>query len=205
VFEQLASGQAPPHVPLTVAQVHEMLQAGWLADGEPVELVEGVLVRKDRSAAGEGVRTHGKRHSSAVAMLRRIDRLLDAHGCHLRSQLPVTLSTTSEVEPDGAIVTGRDDGYQDHHPGPGEILVVIEIADSSLLFDRGTKLRLYAAAAIPAYVIVNLVAMRVEVCREPDAAAGSYALRRDFAPGQDIELGLPGGMIRVSSNGLLPP
>lgn len=204
VFAQLASGQAPPHVPLTVAQVHEMLRAGWLADGEPVELVEGVLVRKDRGTAGEGSMTHGKRHSSAVAMLRRLDRLLDAHGCHLRGQLPVTLSSTSEVEPDGAVVTGGDDGYRDHHPGPGEILVVIEVADSSLLFDRDTKLRLYAAAGIPTYLLVNLVAMRVEVYREPDATVGRYGARRDLTLGEAVELELPGGTVRVPCGDLLP-
>ena len=187
VFDQLASGQAPPHVPLTVAHVHEMVRVGWLAEGESVELVEGVLVRKDRSASGESRMTHGKRHSSAIAMLRRLDRRLGGDDCHLRSQLPVTLSATSEVEPDGAIVVGRDDGYQTNHPGPSNVLVAIEIADSSLAFDRGTKQRLYAAAGIPMYVIVNLAEGHVEVYRQPDAARGRYAVRRDFGVDETIE------------------
>jgi Uma2 family endonuclease len=204
LFDQLASGQAPPHVPLTVAQAHEMLEAGWLADGEPVELVEGVLVRKDRSALGESRMTHGKRHSSAVAMLRRLDRLLDERGCHLRSQLPVTLSATSELEPDGAIVCGRDDGYLDHHPGAGEVLVAIEVSDSSLLFDRGTKLRLYAAASIPVYVIVNLGERQVEVYGEPEASSGRYRARRDFAGGEIIELPLPSGSVSAPCSDFLP-
>lgn len=118
LFEQLASGQAPPHVPLTVSQLHRMLAAGWLNDGE---LVEGILVRKDRSAAGEGRLTHGERHATGVAMLRRLDRRLAGRHCHVRTQLPVTLSETSEPEPDGAVVTGADDSYVGHHPGPAEV------------------------------------------------------------------------------------
>ncbi len=181
-----------------------MVRAGWLAEGEPVELVEGVLVRKDRSASGESRMTHGKRHSSAIAMLRRLDRLLDGHDCHLRSQLPVTLSATSEVEPDGVIVVGRDDAYQTHHPGPSDVLVVIEIADSSLAFDRGTKQRLYATAAIPMYVIVNLAEGHVEVYRQPDAARGRYGARRDFAVDEKIELALPAGTVSIGCRDLLP-
>jgi Uma2 family endonuclease len=204
LFDQLASGQAPPFVPLTVAQVHEMLEAGWLADGEPVELVEGVLVRKDRSGLGEGKMTHGKRHSSAVAMLRRLDRCLDERGCHLRSQLPTTLSPTSELEPDGAIVSGRDDGYLDHHPGPEDVLVVIEVSDSSLLFDRGTKLRLYAMASIPVYLIVNLAERKVEVYSDPEASAGKYRARRDYTAGEILELPLPVGSVSVPSSDFLP-
>ena len=204
LFDQLASGQAPPVVPLTVTQIHEMLEAGWLADGEPVELVEGVLVRKDRSGLGESKMTHGKRHSSAVAMLRRLDRLLDQRGCHLRSQLPTTLSPTSELEPDGAIVSGRDDGYQDHHPGPADVLVVIEISDSSLLFDRGTKLRLYAMASIAVYVIVNLAEPKVEVYSEPEASTGRYRARRDYTAREILELPLPAGSVAVPCSDLLP-
>ena len=204
VFDQLASGQAPPHVPLTVAHMHEMVRAGWLLEGEPVELIEGVLVRKDRSASGESRMTHGKRHSSAIAMLRRLDRLLGGDDCHLRSQLPVTLSATSEVEPDGAIVVGRDDAYQKQHPAPSDVLVVIEVADSSLAFDRGTKQRLYATAAIPIYVIVNLVEAHIEVYRQPDVARGRYGIRRDFTVDETIELTLPSGTVSIACRDLLP-
>lgn len=204
LFEQLARGQAPPHVPITVAQLHEMLEAGWLADGEPLELVDGVLVRKDRSAVGEDPMTHGKRHSTAVAMLRRLDRRLDEHGCHLRSQLPVSLSATSEPEPDGAVVRGRDDSYLDHHPSPEEVVAIIEAADRSLPFDRGAKLSLYAAAAIPLYVIVNLVDGQVEVHRQPDPAAERYVSRDVVTADERFDLPLPTGTLRVAARDLLP-
>lgn len=204
LFEQLASGQAPSHVPLTVSQLHRMLEAGWLQEGEPVELVEGVLVRKDRSAAGEGRLTHGKRHATGVAMLRRLDRHLDGRGCHLRTQLPVTLSETSEPEPDGAVVAGADDSYLGHHPGPGEVLAAIEVADSSLSFDEGAKLRLYAAAGIPAYVIVDIPGERVRVYGQPEASAASYRLRRDYERGESFQLPLRGESLILRVDDILP-
>jgi len=203
LFEQLARGQAPPHIPLTVTHLRRMIEAGWLPEGEPVEL-DGVLVHKDRSAAGEDRLTHGKRHATAVAMLRRLDRVLEGRGCHLRTQLPVTLSETSEPEPDGAIVVGADDGYVDRHPGPGDVLVVVEVADSSLCFDEGAKLQLYAAAGIPVYVIVDLPAERVPLYREPETTPAAYRARRENPRGETIELPVRSQTVAVPVSDFLP-
>lgn len=204
LFEQLASGQAPSHVPLTVTQFHRMIEAGWLEEGEPVELVEGVLVRKDRSATGEGRLTHGKRHASAVAMLRRLDRQLEGRGCHVRAQLPVTLTETSEPEPDGAVVVGTDETYLERHPGQEDVLAVIEVSDSSLPFDRGAKLHLYAGVGIPVYLLVNLPEQKIELYEEPDASSSRYRIRRDFPRGQTLPVRLRGETLVVRTDDLLP-
>ena len=84
-------------------------------------------------------------------------------GCHLRIQDPITIHPSHEPEPDAAIVRGRPRDYADHHPEPGDVVSLIEISESSLEHDRTTKLRIYAAAGIPQYIILNLVDRRVEV------------------------------------------
>ena len=74
----------------------------------------------------------------------------------LRAQLPVVLSRFQEPEPDIAILRGSIDHYFERHPRPSDILAIIEVTDHSLAYDRTTKLRLYAAAGIPRYRIVNI-------------------------------------------------
>jgi hypothetical protein len=66
LIDQVASGEAPPLVPITVEQLHRMLEEGIIRDGDPVELLEGLLVRKNRAAAGEGEMTHGARRVRAA-------------------------------------------------------------------------------------------------------------------------------------------
>lgn len=82
--------------------------------------------------------------------------------------------------------------------------MVIEIADSSLSFDEGAKLRLYAAAAIPVYLIVDIPGDRVRVHREPEASAASYRVRRDHRRGEAFDLPLRGESLVMLVDDLLP-
>ena len=190
LIEQVASGEAPRLVPLTVEQYHGMLENGILRDGDPIELVEGLLMRKNRAAAGEDEMTHGTRHALVLTRLVKIERALDPFGCHLRVQLPVTLSTVNEPEPDLAIVKGSLESFADRHPGPEDILVLIEVADSSLGYDRGAKRRVYASAGVPVYLIVNIPEQQIERYEEPLAGEGRYAQRTDFRTGETLLLPL---------------
>lgn len=192
LIEQVASGEAPPLVPLSVEQLHRMLEQGIIQDGDPIELVEGLLMRKDRAAAGESEMTHGALHAQVLTRLLKLDRALDALGCLLRVQLPVTLSALSEPEPDLAIVKGSLESFAERHPGPEDVLVLVEVADSSLGYDRGTKLRVYASAGIPVYVIVNIPERRIECYEEPVAGQGRYRRRTDYGPGETLRLPLVG-------------
>jgi len=187
LLEEVVAGRAPAVASLTVDQVHRMLDTGILRDGEPVELIEGILVQKDRADAGEDTMSHGKRHRLVVKNLIHLERKLPPH-CHLLIQLPVTLSSSSEPEPDAALVRGTPADYAEHNPGPGDILAVIEVSASSLVYDRTTKLRLYAEAGIAIYWIVNARDGRLEVHTDPVPAEGRY-LRR-------IEMGL-GDIARI--------
>lgn len=193
LVEQVVSGEAPPLVPLTVDQYHTMLERGILKDGDPVELVEGLLVRKDRAAAGGPPMTHGPRHAVIVKRLMRLGPAVEAQGCHLLVQLPVTLSSVDEPEPDIAVVKGSIDAFGERHPGPEDVLLVVEVADSSLRYDRGTKLRVYAGAGVPTYVIVNVPESRIEVYTGPVRAEGRYGQRTDHRSEETLTLSLVEG------------
>src|SRR5580704_12759015 len=134
---------------LTVDQVHAMLEAGILRDGEPIELIDGVLVRKDRSDQGGDPLTIGKKHNLVVNLLVRLDRELAPLGCHMQSQGPICLPPRDEPEPDGVVLRGEPRAYSDRLPTARDATAVVEVADSSLPYDRTVKLALYARAGIP--------------------------------------------------------
>jgi Uma2 family endonuclease len=205
LIDDVAAGRAPALLPLSVAQFHQMLEAGILTDGEPVELIEGMLVRKDRGVAGRGQMVHGPHHALVVARLQRLSAQVERFGCHARSQLPITLSDVDEPEPDLAIVSGAPDDYADRHPGPDEVIAVVEVADSSLVFDRTTKQRLYASAGIGTYWIVNLSDDCLEVLESPDREERRYTRRRDIGREATAHLVLAGGVLEIGASSILPP
>ncbi len=186
-LDEVRSGTAPPLVPITVEQFHQMIRAGILQDGDPIELIDGLLVRKDRSARGENLLTHNPRHALFVSRLHRLLTLFcESAGCYLRIQLPVTLSSINAPEPDVAVVRGTEEDYADRHPGAGDLLLAIEVADSSLGSDRSTKQRLYASAAIARYWLINLPESQIEVYELPDSDSGRYASQTILKPGQTL-------------------
>ena len=119
LFDELRSGTAPPLMPITVDQFQQMIQQGILQDGDPVELIDGLLVRKDRSACGENLMGHHPRHALLILRLQRLLRgVCESAGWHLRIQLPVKLNEISAPEPDIAVVHGSEEDYTDRHPAP---------------------------------------------------------------------------------------
>jgi Uma2 family endonuclease len=106
-------------------------------------------------------------------------------------QSPVTLPPRDEPEPDLAIVKGLPADFALRHPGPAEVTCVIEVAGSSLDRDRTVKQRIYAAAGIPQYVIVNLIDSRLEVFERPDPAKRRYRRRTELAGDAEVSLLLP--------------
>lgn len=165
----------PPRIArLTVEQVESMLAAGILPDGAPVELIDGVLVYKDRSDGGGDPMTIGKRHNLAVQLLKELDVELAERGCSMQTQGPLRLPPHDEPEPDGAVLRGRPRDFAERLPGAADVDAVIEVADSSLEYDRTTKLAMYARAAIAQYIIVDLRHDYVEVYERPAADEGRY-------------------------------
>src|SRR5262249_54067036 len=155
-----------------VAQYHDLIRLGILADGAPVELLEGLLVTKMSKKPS---------HSYVNEQLRLgAQRILPA-GWLVRAQDPITLDT-SEPEPDLTIPRGKLADYAERHPAPGDIAQLAEVSDTTLAFDRGMKKRIYARARIPVYWIVNLVDRQVEVYTQPSGPAEEpdYAHHQDY-------------------------
>ena len=190
-LEEAARGEAPPLMPINVDLYHQMINSGILHDGDSIELIDGLLVRKDRSARGENLMSHGHRHTLLVKLLLRL--MVDwcrTCGCHLQIQQPVALSEFNAPEPDLCIVRGREEDFAKRHPGPADLPLVIEVADSSVSTDRSTRQRLYASAGIPVYWIVNIPDAQVEVYEQPDAASGKYLRPMIYRAGQTVHFSL---------------
>jgi Uma2 family endonuclease len=140
-----------------------MIDAGVLTENDRVELIEGEIVT---------VTPQKSRHTTAVRKATEALRRAFGEGVDVRSQSPLLLGDDSEPEPDVAVVIGTIDDYRDRHPTTA--LLILEVADSSLAFDRANKARVYARAGIADYWLVNLVDNVLEVRRfpapSPDAA-----------------------------------
>ena len=102
-------------------------------------------------------------------------------GWHTRAGDPIQISTRTEPEPDVALVRGIIDDYANRHPGPNDIALVVEVADTSLLKDRRRR-RIYGQAGIGIYWLVNLNSRKIEVYAEPNS--DGYASRRRLCAGR---------------------
>ena len=152
----------------TVDEYHRMLEAGILREGERIELIRGELIQK------MGI---GPSHVGCVSFL--IERLvLRLVGRALLSPGgPIVVLPDSEPEPDITLLKPRADFYRRAHPRPEDVLLVIEVADSSRRFDRNVKRPPYAEAAIAEYWIVDLVDDLIEVHRRPEGGAYRHVER----------------------------
>lgn len=173
---------------LTVGQYHKMIARGILPEGEPYELLNGTIVRKDRSATGEDPMTVGHAHSWAVSAIEELNPLLRKLGCYARIQQPISLPPHDEPEPDGAIVRGRKEDYAQGHPRGSDVLCVIEVADSSLRRDRTTKLGIYAAGKVSRYLIVNLQERVIEEYTQPVPAKEEYSGTKVYEADEKLTL-----------------
>lgn len=142
----------------TVEEYHRMADAGVFSEDDRVELIEGEIVE---------MTPIGPRHAGSVDRVNRLcvtrlgDRVI------VRVQNPIQLSTDSELQPDVTLLRPRADFYTESHPGPRDVFLVIEVADTSVETDRRVKLLLYSKAGIGEAWLVDLSTDRVEVCRQP--------------------------------------
>jgi len=179
--------------PLTVEQYHKMIETGTLRDGDPLELIDGLLVMKDRGDCGDNL-MHGLRHTQAMMNLDDVlSGIQNAGRAFKRMQLPLVLADNQSPEPDAAIIRGHRSIFANRQPGPSDVVAVFEVSNSSLSYDRSSKLAVYAAAGIPVYVIVNLVDQTFEVYRQPSMTERMYAQREDLHNGQSLSIDLPEG------------
>ncbi len=204
LVDEFASATSAVLEPLSVEQYHAMIRQGILVEGAPIELIDGLLIRKDRRDKGGSIMTVGPRHVKTILLLTDLlNGLLDRTVAHVRSQQPVTLDGTSEPEPDLTVVLGKIADFTQHHPGPGVIPLVIEVADSSLSFDRGEKLRKYAAAGIPHYWIANLNDNVIEVYTQPQPELLIYAGQMICRRGDTVSFDMAEQCISLSVDDIL--
>ena len=178
---------APVEARYTSQAYFNLVETGDLHADDRVELLEGVIV---------AMSPQNPRRASATTRIDTALRQAVGGRAVVRVQLPLITGAYSVPEPDVAVVPGKDSDYDDAHPTVA--LLVVEIADSSLLQDRLTKAAIYAAAAIPQYWLVNLRDDCVEVFSAPSPGARSYAERRIARRGESLDLAaLPGSSVGV--------
>lgn len=149
---------------LTVADYHRMAQVGILAPDVRVELIEGEII---------DMAPIGSRHGSVVDKLTRLlHRAMLQDQAIVRVQGSIRLSQYTEPQPDIALLKYRDDFYEKNIPTATDIVLLIEVAQSTLAYDRDIKAPLYARAGVPEYWLFDLEQRRIVFHREP--VGGEY-------------------------------
>ena len=144
---------------LTLEEYDRMVESGILAEDERVELIRGEILE---------LAPIGNRHAACLRRLLRILRQDVGPDILLDVQNPVRLATQdSQPQPDLALLQPRDDGYLEQPPAEDNILLLVEISDSSLTYDRDVKIPLYAQAGVPEVWLVDLQSAAVSIYRRP--------------------------------------
>ena len=167
---------------------YRLAEQGILAPDERTELIYGRIIRR--------MSPMGRPHS--VALIKTADALESAFGDGhtIEQQMPVQLGSGLEPEPDVMVLPGVSDDYLDA-PRPSDILLLVEISDTTLRYDRGTKAAMYAAEGIPEYWLVNLNGRTLEVHRQPES--GRYASVEMYAEVETVApLSAPNAPVRVA-------
>lgn len=152
----------------TVEEFHRMVEAGVLGEDDRIELLDGEIVE---------MTPIGPRHAGGVNRLTRL------FGARLRERVvvgvqnPVVLGPYWEPQPDLALLKARDDFYAHAHPGPEDVLLIVEVEETSLDVDRRVKVPAYARAGVAETWLLNLADDRLEVFRDP-APEGYRDVRR---------------------------
>jgi len=150
----------------TREEYDRLVGAGAFHPEARVQLIQGEIVERTPQSA---------QHATALRRLQKALETVFREGYDVRAQLPLALEEQSEPEPDIAVVLGSLNDYRAHHPTTA--LLVVEIADTTLDFDRTRNRAIYAQAQIPEYWIINLVDRLLEVYRNPQGSAYLTALR----------------------------
>jgi hypothetical protein len=175
----------------TTDQYEKMIEAGILEEGDNVELLRGEIVK---------IAPIGLRHAGCVAWLVSTFAARLGRSVIVWPQNPIRLSDDTEPEPDVALLKPSVDFYTSRRPGPQDVLLLVEVADSSLEKDKSIKVQMYAQAGIAILWIVNLIEDVVEVYARP--VAGKYTELRRAGWGETVPL--PGAQpINVSVDDIL--
>lgn len=194
---------AAPPVPadrtrrFTVEEYHRLGEAGILGPKDRCELIHGYILEKPV--------TNPPHTKASRRLVTWVVPLFAGPDWVVGLQQPITLAD-SEPEPDFYAATGPESKYDRRQPGPKDVALVVEVSDTTVVFDRGTKLALYAANKIVQYWIVDVNARRVEVYTDPRGGKSpGYRTRAEYAPGEDVPVVVAGRALgTVPAAELLP-
>jgi Uma2 family endonuclease len=186
--ETLERPRAPTRRRLDVDAYYKMAEAGILTDPHHVELIDGEII--DMAAIGSP-------HAAVTnRLLRHFARALRDETAPVHVRSPLRLDAHNEPQPDLMLLRFRDDDYRASHPGAADVLLLVEVSETSLAYDRGVKLALYARFGVPEVWIVDLAGAAVEVFREPKD--GAYASRQLLTDGLLVPALVPDVTIDVT-------
>jgi Uma2 family endonuclease len=151
----------PQRHPISAEEYLRMGEAGVFAPEARLELIEGEIVE---------MAPIGSPHAGAVKALNRLFVQRAGDRAVVSVQDPVILSDRSVPQPDLALLKPRADGYSDSHPRAAEVLLAVEVADTTLAFDLGTKVPLYARCGIPELWVVDVNERVIRVYRDPSVS-----------------------------------
>ncbi len=157
-------------------EVYQMVEAGILPEESGWELIHGEIIHR---------MTIGSKHASIV---RKLEKYLERNFgdfVMISGQNPIHIDEHNEPEPDIALLKPRDDFYAERHPVPEDVLLVIEVSDSTVDFDREVKKAIYAEAGINEFWLVNLKDSTVETFNNP--SNGMYYQMRIFGRGEVVQ------------------
>ena len=159
----------------TVDDYERMDRAGIFLTGGRVELIDGEIVTK---------MTAGPRHSASLDRAARAFMTKAGESAIVRVQGPVRLDLFNLPEPDLALLRPRADYYASNHPGPVDILLIVEVSDSSIDYDRDVKATLYARSDVPEYWLVDLNENALYCHSSPQR--GVYRTVRQYQRGESL-------------------
>ena len=186
-----------PTFRFTVAQYQKMIREGIISEDNRVELLDGkVVIKMARNTP----------HDVSLFVTQEELRAIGSPDWLVRCQLGIVIGRFSQPEPDLSVVLAPITRYLKQHPGPKDIGMLVEIADSTLLQDRRDKAPIYAGGRIPWFWIVNVANKSVEVYSDPKGGASpEYRKREDYQLGEKVPVVLNGKVVgHVDVSNLFP-
>lgn len=177
---------------ITVEEYDQMIENGVFDENDQFELLNGAIVEKIPK---------GKKHSAATDRIAKFfDRQFNEY-FFVRNQNPIWLNKFSEPEPDIVLAVLKEDEYENSHPTPDEIYLILEVSDSTLSYDRNAKGEAYARAGIRQYLVLNVQEKTLEDYRQP--SVDGFQSKQTYRAGQTFDLvAFPEISLKVS--GFLP-
>lgn len=172
--------RTPPFRRLSVAEYHKMGEVGILSEDERIELIDGVIIKMNPI---------GSKHAACVKKLNQFfSNSLSPSDATIGIQDPIILDDGTEPQPDISILKPKDDVYASGHPRPHDVLLIIEVADTSVEEDGDIKLPRYADCSIPEVWLVNIPKRKIEAYHTPvgEKENAGYKVRVEYREGDTL-------------------